>query len=442
MKKKTTGFWLLMLLLTLVSCQEEESVVTSGADTLILASDLTSLLTRITMEETSLDNAIDSSNCAALELPFSAIFNGRPFVVSDSWTFAEFQSVPAGFYDGLQFPVTLMLPDGSTVVVSSQSAYDQVISGCADTAESINCVHLQYPVTVFEYDSGNQIQDELVFSSDAAFFSYLDNLQDDLYFTLQYPLSLTYGNGENLEVNSNNELISAINASYENCSVSPDPLPCVPVWLRPGLVAFYGFRNGSLEDEIGDMDLSDNGNVQPAPDRDSNPNCAMSFNYTAQTYLFSENTSVLDNLDGLSISLWFQPSTDLTGYEALISRGEGLQCPDRFGQWSVGLSDNRRAVFGRQNSAWSNVFSQQNTWYHLVAIWSSQTNSMSIYVDGDLQETVTGSANCGGEVTVADIGNLILGRDYTGKIDDVAIYNRALDSTEIEALQTLMPCCY
>ncbi|NMH29413.1 LamG domain-containing protein [Flavobacterium silvaticum] len=442
MGKTGKGFIFSLIALIFLSCQEEETTIVEDPSTLQLTSNLTDLLVHVTMSETSVDNVIDSSNCVEIQLPYSVSFNGLPIELTNTWAYSEFDSIPSGFYTGLVFPVTLVRPDHSTLIVNNQQEFDAAASDCSGIDDSVDCINLNYPITVYEYDSNNQLLDNYAFTNDAEFYSYLTNLQEGFYFSLEYPMSATYGNGETIEVNSNEELIAAINTSGSHCEVSPDPEPCIPIYLRSGLIAFYGFRNGSLNDEIGSMDLTNSGSVVSAPDRNGNPDCAMLFNYVTQTYLSSSNTTALDNLTGLSLSLWYQPATDLTDYEALISRGEGLQCPDRFGQWSVGLYDNRRAVFGAYNSAWSNVLSQQNTWYYLTATWTQSTGNMSIYINGQLQQTVTGLANCGASpVTVEDIGNLIIGRNYTGKIDDVAIYNRALIPSEIQALYGLSPCC-
>lgn len=439
MKKILKALWILALCL-LVSCQEEESTVEVSAGTLHFDSGLTTLLKRVAMSETSIDNALDSTNCYEIQMPFSVSFSGQSYQITHPLDYDQFADIPDGLYDGPVFPLTLIRPDHSTFIVNNQQEFTDA-RDCTDVLESINCINFNYPIRIFEYESNNQVTDERVFQSDVQFYEYLNDLGSGVYFGLQYPISAVYGNGDAVEVNSDEELVTAINGASEFCPMYADPQMCLPIYLRPGLISFYGFRSGSFDDENQAMDLTASGPVQTAEDRNGNPDCAVAFNYVNETYLFSQNTTSLNDLSALTISLWYQPSTDLTDYETLLSRGEGLSCPDRFGQWSVGLYDNRRAVFGRNNSAWSGVLSQQNTWYHLAAVWSESGNSMSIYMDGVLQQTVSGNAGCMGGVTVEDIGDLIIGRNYTGKIDDVALYNRALSAGEISALHQLPACC-
>lgn len=40
-----------------------------------------------------------------------------------------------------------------------------------------------------------------------------------------------------------------------------------------------------------------------------------------------------------------------------------------------------------------------------------------------------------------DIGDLFVGLNYKGSIDDILIYTRALAESEVDALFTLQPCC-
>ncbi len=68
---------------------------------------------------------------------------------------------------------------------------------------------------------------------------------------------------------------------------------------------------------------------------------------------------------------------------------------------------------------------------------------MKIYRNGTLQSSSTGDVNCGsGVVTSLDIGDLFLGKDYTGKLDDVIIFNKTLSQSEINDLFALETCCY
>lgn len=237
-----------------------------------------------------------------------------------------------------------------------------------------------------------------------------------------------------------------------------ETLECIPSHLQNGLIAFYPFNNGSLQDEttLGN-DLSNATTAVPASDRMGNATCAFGFNNMTSggEFLTTTQTQFLNALPSFTISLWYQPldnTRDGGVFESLIARGTGIHCPERRGEWSVALYDCRRAVFGHDNAVWSELISdpfvscqdevtaQTDVWHHAVAI--KDGNNYALYMNGVLQGQQTGPADCtGAQYTAQDIGDLFVGRDFTGKIDDILIYNRALSFQEVQDLHDVTSCC-
>lgn len=229
---------------------------------------------------------------------------------------------------------------------------------------------------------------------------------------------------------------------------------CLPPNLEDGVIAFYPFSDGSLLDEsTGNHDLT-NTSATPTSDRFGNDKCAYEFSSAGftQEYLSTSNTNFLNGLDEFSISIWYQPidtSRNVGDFEALVSRGNERRCPNKMGEWSVGLFDCRRAVFGHDNSAWAGfaynfgcygeVIALTGQWHHVVA--TKEGEIYRIYFNGNLEEVVVGNANCNNFIAAQDVGDLFIGNDYTGKIDDVLIYNRAISQIEVDELYGLDPCC-
>jgi hypothetical protein len=137
--------------------------------------------------------------------------------------------------------------------------------------------------------------------------------------------------------------------------------------------------------------------------------------------------------------------------EVLVGRGEGQKCPDRKGEWSVGLYDCRRPDFGHNNSIWINqITSPYNCqaekamltekWGHIVAVKSNE--HYKIYFNGMLNAQINGNGDCGSSLHLAqDVGDLFIGKDFTGKLDDILIYNRELTHVEVDELYHLGSCC-
>lgn len=226
---------------------------------------------------------------------------------------------------------------------------------------------------------------------------------------------------------------------------------CLPANVQNGLIAMYTFGNGSLNDGVAGSALTNWGGAVPTTDRDGNPSCAYAFN--GQQRLTHLNPTFLNSLNAFSVSLWYHPiDTTREGgaFEVLLSRGDTLHCPDRYGGWSVALYDCRQAVFGHNNSAWASfsglgftcqeiINSQTDVWIHVVAV--KNDNTYQIYYNGQLKDTETGDANCLMPYLAQDQGELNLGLFYKGKIDDVFVFNRAVSAAEVQALFTADACC-
>jgi len=233
-------------------------------------------------------------------------------------------------------------------------------------------------------------------------------------------------------------------------------LDCLPVNLQNGVIAFYPFNDGSLDDESSNSnDLSNSTTAAPSSDRNGNTFCAYEFqnNQTSVEFITTTNTSFLNNLDAFSVSIWYEPldtNRNVGFFEVLLGRGSDGHCPDRRGEWSVGLFDCRKAVFGHNNSVWARgsnltnscqeeVVALTDQWHHVVA--TKDGDEYKIYFNGMLNDQDIGNANCTNLHLAEDIGDLFIGSRYTGKVDDILIYDRALSAAEVTALFELEACC-
>ena len=219
---------------------------------------------------------------------------------------------------------------------------------------------------------------------------------------------------------------------------------CIPTSLQNGIIAFYPFSNGSINDFSGNSyNLTNTSAASSGADRAGNPNCAFNFVSANGDFLKYTNPTFLNNFQTLpfSISLWYKTSSPTTAsYELLIGRDTGLHCPDTNGQWSVGLYDLRNPAFGiNEYSLWDDVSTLTTPWKHLVV--TCHGTDLKLYINGALT-TQTAGTGCGGtSFPTTNTGDLFLGKDFTGLLDDVIIYNHVLTATEINELYNLPACC-
>ncbi len=256
-------------------------------------------------------------------------------------------------------------------------------------------------------------------------------------------------------------LISCQNDDNSNTPVTPvtpNAIDCIPVNLQNSLIAFFPFSNGSLNDASGNnYHLTNPTTASPGADRNGNATCAYSFDALNDDYLTFVNPTFINDFDTnpFSISLWFKTIGNRDGgvYEQLIGRDTGLHCPDTFGQWSIGLYDCRNLVLGINDyNLWGGTVPSYygdtncansptlNVWHHVVVTSDGTPGGIQMFINGNLTTSTSGTG-CGVNQGTNNIGDLFLGKQLTGLLDDVAIFNRVLTNAEINSLSDLGTCC-
>ena len=212
-----------------------------------------------------------------------------------------------------------------------------------------------------------------------------------------------------------------------------------------GLVAWYPF-NGNANDESGN---ANNGAVNGAvltTDRFSNSNSAYDFNGLNNEILIQHN-DILNTLP-ITASCWFKSNTPQQN-KMLINK---YVCQSYNG-YSFQLTVNRPSAFYFSNLS-SHYFDNpldenyldfnDDTWHH--ALWIINENEIKIYCDGVIIYYSNSSGPLASTTTNAPLrfGSYAQGICagspqnffYKGQIDDIAIYNRALNEAEVSVLYT------
>ena len=79
-------------------------------------------------------------------------------------------------------------------------------------------------------------------------------------------------------------------------------------------------------------------------------------------------------------------------------------------------------------STWS-----QDVWYHVVFTW--QDTTLSIYVDGELNNTAACTSGINSTANTIYLGNHTTANvGVNGAMDEVRVYDRALSATEVKLL--------
>lgn len=226
--------------------------------------------------------------------------------------------------------------------------------------------------------------------------------------------------------------------------------------LTNGLVGYWTFDANKLAGaSVYDSSISaNNGSItNGAVPTIGKVGQALILNGSNQNVSIPDSNS-LDFSSSYSVSTWVYG----TSYNVASNKWIGIVTKGNTGEAAVNnhnyiLGYNNNAGFGAgyrwlfdlEDSAGANCDLLGNapaatsTWYHLVGVFDNPNDIMSLYVNGELQ----GQAAC----TLTPNTNalpVLVGDDahsssipWTGKIDDVRIYNRALSEEEAKALYNM-----
>lgn len=232
--------------------------------------------------------------------------------------------------------------------------------------------------------------------------------------------------------------------------------------LKKGLIAYYNFNNGTLNDSSGNNNHIFFNNANKTTDRFGNANNAYLFNGTSN-YMEVANSASLNPKEAITMSAFVK----VNGFYAGQCKGNQI-----FGKTSsysdyvkgayalrfthadfvcetplditnevfhAGYGD--RDSYPEKNSGgWADPQRVQTAkWYHVVFTYAD--NVSKFFVDGKLINTQP-SPNW---AFTANTNNLFIGKNqgndypywFNGIIDDIRIYDRALCDAEVKALYNI-----
>ena len=201
-----------------------------------------------------------------------------------------------------------------------------------------------------------------------------------------------------------------------------------------GLVAWYPFT-GNANDSSGN---GYNGVVNGATlttDRFGKANSAYSLDGSSN-YISLQSNYIQDFSTKFTISVWINESYLNPNYNQTIVSTNAFRFQTGSGLKSLPLCAGWSPTGTPQPATNSTIL--LNTWTNVVLI--KNDTSVSFYINGSKYDSLYSSSNFKSEI----INNLRIGADglthigltdyFNGKLDDIAVYNRVLDSSEIQSL--------
>ena len=432
----------LVFALLAVSCQNDS--VSENTEALSSDSALTAVLKSMAVNNTVGDDIIDNTSCYRVVLPVYVIVNGY---VKDVNSEADFQYVADVLaqspYDvdtiSMMFPITVQNIDYQDIVVNSQEAFDALRVSCTVSEGYIgdDCVSFVFPLTVYTYNSGFQMQDTFQLRNNNELYTMLQLLGPNELYSVNYPVSLNVKDGAGVTANSNSELLDAINNALTGCQQGGCTNPKIIV---NDLALYITFSNGTAKDLKGNTVIVPEDMAFTA-DREGNQNCAIVFNGTQFLQIPKNSENAIVQGQPYSVSLWFRmQDTNSSDVEVFFSKGDisgsGFQLLAKDLNTPVFSAGSAVELFDTNWKADAALPVDITNWHHLVVTVDSENNS-KLYRDGALRNSQDSSA--------AQIGSeamdYFIGSNFKGYLDDLRVYKKALSPQEVQTLFELEGDC-
>jgi hypothetical protein len=206
-----------------------------------------------------------------------------------------------------------------------------------------------------------------------------------------------------------------------------------------GLVAYYPFNGNANDESVNNND----GTVYGATlttDRFGNTDCAYYFDGNSRIEVADNDN--LDLANEFTISIFInQFSFFIRGYRLVDKNTAGTTNGYTFDTWN-GSTGNSMRLCAAGNCKYPSAPHSLNAWHHLAVTF--QDGVSTFYLDGAFvgtgihNNTILNSNNLPLYIGYCNNGNnnICNGENFDGILDDICIYNRALNQYEINFLYT------
>jgi hypothetical protein len=235
---------------------------------------------------------------------------------------------------------------------------------------------------------------------------------------------------------------TAVTLTAATTVLSTSNYTTLPTNLQNGLVGYWPF-NGNANDLSGN---NNNGTVNGASltlDRFGNPNSAYNFNTYPNYIQFPEISNTLGSSNSATtISIWSKSNHNYPNGVMIHSASPGFQYQfARIEEDAI----NKVKIYNRNPSTNNEPTSIESTnssdWNHIVAVIDGINGNYKLYINGNLSPSMSfnfdPTQSYYSNSRVWQIGAISFDQSYhqfTGKIDDLSIFNRALSQSEIAQL--------
>lgn len=228
MKKYILAF-MVIIALTMMACQSDESEQSVAPQGLTKTSALSQLASRVSQYPTALDNVLDGTDAFAVALPVTVTVNNVTIVVDNSSSNCHDiediinQNTNDDDIVYFQFPIRIVYKNHQQVQVADQAQFQTILDACPpnNANTEIECIDFNYPIVINAYNTATQTPTSHTITTNAQLYNFIDGLTVNEIYSFVYPFSMTNNNGQTVTVHTDAELQAAIQAAIGSCNNSP-----------------------------------------------------------------------------------------------------------------------------------------------------------------------------------------------------------------------------
>jgi hypothetical protein len=267
-----------------------------------------------------------------------------------------------------------------------------------------------------------------------------------------------FGNLDDISIYDRALTESEIQVLYTGqCPTVATNCTSLPSNLQQGLVGYWPFC-GNANDESGNGNDGTAANAVLTEDRFGNSNSAYMFDGVSSSILVSDDTE-LNLVEDFSIGCWFKSFSNVAqGNVSMIVNKHAVGQDNSgytFGLWSpISMDGGLLNCQGPPHFDFVTYANepeaviQDTNWHQGVASYNDALNLLTYYVDGVAVDTIDVSLEIDNNSHVLMFGASSFGGTapntnyFNGVLDDIIIWSRSLNATDIQELYTLDACTF
>jgi len=258
---------------------------------------------------------------------------------------------------------------------------------------------------------------------------YFNRLEEYYKTTLHLPAYLN-----KVKINGNNVEFTGDQVTF-NLDDAMNPMKettVAPSYPTDGLVSLWHFDENSGNTAY-DSQGENNGNISGAEWITGISGSALDYNNEDGGTIIPKNSSLNITGNQLSLSVWFKLSEIGDDGCFIFDRTKYVVRIDQLGKLLFGIYN---PDWSYANIDWTNRIIDTD-WHNLINTYDGSI--MKMYLDGELLGTSEASGNLRSTTSDVYIGNQSSINFFNGRIDEVAIYNRALTVQEVSKVYNTTP---